>query len=86
MIELVLFIKYKDGKLEPIKVEHDVYTEDTLKDMRGRFEAIEFVLRNLYLGKAIGKNIEEIYGHVTDTTIDDDYDILEQFSFVTRTD
>lgn len=86
MIELVLFIKYKDGTLEPIEVKHDVYTEGTLREMRNRFEVIEFVLRNLYLGKAIGKNIKEIYGHITDTTIDDDYDILEQFSFATRTD
>ena len=86
MIELVVFIKYEDGALEPIEVEHDVYTEDTLRDMRDRFEAIEFVLRNLYLGKAIGKNVKEIYGHITDVTIEDDYDILEQFSFVTRAD
>ena len=86
MIELVLFIKYTDGTLEPIEVEHDVYTEDTLRDMKERFEAIEVVLRNLYLGKAIGKNVKEIYGHITDVTIEDDYDILEQFSFVTRTD
>ena len=54
--------------------------------MKERFEAVEFVLRNLYLGKAIGENVEEIYGHITDITIEDDYDILEQFSFVTRTD
>lgn len=86
MIELTVFIKYTDGMLEPIEVETDVYTEEYLEVMKERFEAIEYVLRNLYLGKAIGKNVEEVYGHITDTTIEDDYDILEQFSFVTRTD
>lgn len=86
MIELVVFIKYMDGTLEPIEVESDVYTEEILNGMRERFEAIQFVMRNLYLGKAIGKNVEEIYGHITDTTIEEDCDILEQFSFVTRAD
>ena len=86
MIESVVFIKYTDGTLEPIEVEADVYTEEYLEGMKERFEAVEFVLRNLYLGKAIGKNVEEIYGYITDITIEDDYDILEQFSFVTRAD
>ena len=86
MIESTVFIRYTDGTLEPIEVEEDVYTEEYLEGMKERFEAIEYVLRNLYSGKAIGKNIEEIYGHIIDTTIEDDYDILEQFSFVTITD
>ena len=86
MIESTVFIKYTDWTLEPIEVEADVYTEEYLEGMKERFEAVEFVLRNLYLGKAIGKNVEEIYGHIIDTTIDDDYDILEEFSFVTKTD
>ena len=86
MIELTVFIRYKDGELEPIEVESDVYTEESLKGMRERFEAIECVLRSLYLKSAIGKNVEEIYGLITDITIEDDYDILGQFSFVTRTD
>ena len=81
MIELTVFIKYMDGMLEPIEVEADVYTEEHLEGMRERFEAIKYIIRNLYLGKAIGENIEEIYGHITDITIEDDYDILEQFSF-----
>lgn len=86
MIELTVFIKYKDGELEPIEVETDVCTEEHLKGMRERFETIEYILRSLYLRNAIGKNVEEIYGHITDITIEDDYDILEQFSFVTGTD
>ena len=86
MIELTVFIKYKDGELEPIEVETDVYTEEYLEGMRERFEAIEYILRSLFLRNAIGKNVEEIYGHITDITIEDDYDILEQFSFVTGTD
>lgn len=86
MIESTVFIRYTDGTLEPIEVEADVYTEEYLEGIKERFEAIEYVLRSLCLGKAIGKNIEEIYGHIIDTTIEDDYDILEQFSFVTRTD
>lgn len=81
MIELTVFIKYMDGMLEPIEVESDVYTEEHLEVMKERFEAIKYIIRKLYLGKAIGKNVEEIYGHITDTTIEDDYDILEQFSF-----
>lgn len=86
MIELTVFIRYMDGTLEPIEVETDVYTEEYLEGMRERFEAIEYILRNLYLGKAIGKNVKEIYGHIKDITIEDGYDILEQFSFKTTTD
>ena len=86
MIELTVFIKYKDGELEPIEVESDVYTEEHLEGMKERFEAIEYILRSLFSRNAIGKNVEEIYGHITDITIEDDYDILEQFSFVTGTD
>ena len=86
MIELVVFIKYTDGMLEPIEAEYDVYTEENFKGMKDRFESIEFIIRNLYLGKIINENVKEIYGHIVDTTIEDDYDILEQFSFVVRTD
>lgn len=80
MIELTVFIRYMDGTLEPIEVESDVYTEEHLEGMRERFEAIEYILKSLYVGKAIGKNVEEIYGHIIDITTEDSYDILEQFS------
>lgn len=84
MIQLVVFVNYKDGTSESIEVKQCSYSNGSLNYLKEKFDVIDHVIRNLYLAKAFSGDIKDITGSIADITIEDDYEVLEQFSYTVR--
>lgn len=84
MLELTVFIKYEDGTYNAVEIDSEFYDEEAYNRMSSQFEALETVLRNLYLGKIIDSSIKRIDCSLVDKTIEDDHIILDEFSFTIK--
>lgn len=82
MIELTIFIKYKnDEGMDVIIVEELDKNEDNIAKLSSKMESIQTSIEEVKKLDVIDKNIKEIYGNLLHyVDIDSDGEVLDQFS------